>query len=66
MYGLRERWVAALNEPAVQRRLLALSDQQVGDVCGRLQRLKLQIARAWGDEEVQTLIKTREGLRRDN
>jgi hypothetical protein len=63
MVGLRERGVAALNEAAVRRRLLALSDQQLAEVCARLQPLKPKIARAWSRDEAQTLIETREKLR---
>jgi hypothetical protein len=63
MYGLRERGVATLNEPAAQRRLLALGDEQVREVCGRLQRLKPESARPWSADEVETLISTREELR---
>src|SRR5262245_45246936 len=40
MLGLRERGLKALTEPAVQRRLSELSDQQVITVGNRLQRLK--------------------------
>jgi hypothetical protein len=63
MYSLRERGVPALNERAVQRRLLALGDEQVREVCGRLQRLKPERARPWSADEVETLISTREELR---
>jgi transposase len=40
MYSLRERGVAALKEPATQRRLSELSEQQVDEVGSRLQQLK--------------------------
>jgi hypothetical protein len=63
MLGLRSRGVNALNEAAVRQRLLALNDQQLNDVCRRLQRLKPEIAKPWGDEETQTLLTIQEGLR---
>jgi hypothetical protein len=58
--GLRERGAAALNEPAVRQRLFALDDQQLREVCGRLQRSKPEIARPWSADEVEALISVRE------
>jgi hypothetical protein len=63
MFGLRERGVAALNEPKVQSRLAALSDVQLLEVATRLQKLKPEIARAWNGDEIETLIRFREGQR---
>jgi hypothetical protein len=56
MLGLRERGTAALKETPVQRRLEALSESQLHEVCERLQRLKPEIARAWTADEVVTLV----------
>jgi hypothetical protein len=56
MMGLRERGTGALLEPKVARRVSELSEQQLHEVCGRLQRLKPQIARAWTAEEITTLL----------
>jgi hypothetical protein len=63
MLGLRERGVAALKEPDTQRRLAELSKGQLVEVATRLQKLKPEIARAWTDNEVKTLIRFRKGLR---
>jgi hypothetical protein len=59
MYSLRERGTRALAEPATKRRLSELSDQQVIEVGNRLQRLRLEIARALTAEEVETLFQAR-------
>jgi hypothetical protein len=56
MLGLRERGTKALTEPPVQRRLSDLSEQHLHEVCGRLQRLKPEIARAWEPEEITVLL----------
>jgi hypothetical protein len=56
MMGLREGGTGALLEPKVARRLSELSEQQLHEVCGRLQRLKPQVARAWTAEEITTLL----------
>jgi erythromycin esterase-like protein len=64
MFSLRERGVAALNEPDTQRRLVGLSKAQLVEVATRLQKLKPQIARAWTDSEIKTLIRFQRGLRR--
>jgi hypothetical protein len=61
MYSLRSRGVEALNETDTKRRLSELSDQQVIEVGNRLQKLKLEIARAWSAAEVQALFKARIG-----
>ena len=63
MLGLHERGVAALNEPKVESRLAALSDVQLLEVATRLQKLKPEIARAWNGDEIETLIRFREGQR---
>jgi hypothetical protein len=62
MLGLRERGVAALNEPDTQRRLADLSKGQLVEVATRLQKLKPEIAQAWTDNEIKTLIRFRKGL----
>ena len=56
MLGLRERGTAALKEPPVQRRLDALSEAQLHEVCDRLQKLKPEIARAWTAHELVELV----------
>ena len=56
MLGLRERGTAALKEPKVRGRLNALSEQQLHEVCGRLQRLSPEITRAWTADEVRRLL----------
>jgi hypothetical protein len=58
MYGLRARGTAALEEPAVRRRLSELSKQQLAEVGDRLMRLKPKIARAWSPDEVKALAQT--------
>lgn len=52
MYLLRRRGAAALQEKPVQQRLSQLSQQQLREVCGRLQKFKPEIARAWTTGEV--------------
>jgi hypothetical protein len=56
MLGLRERGVKALTESAVKRRLNELSEQQLHEICGRLQALKPHIAQAWGPDEITVLV----------
>jgi hypothetical protein len=56
MLGLRERGTKALVEPKVARRVSELSEQQLHEVCGRLQRLKPHIARAWIPDEIAALV----------
>jgi hypothetical protein len=63
MFGLRERGTAALAESKVRLRLADLDDDQLIGVAGRLQRLRPEIARAWSDDEIATLFRTRAGLR---
>ena len=57
MYSLRERGVAALREPDTRRRLSELSKEQLVAVGDRL--LVLKIKRAWTDDEIKTLLRTR-------
>jgi hypothetical protein len=59
MYSLRERGTKALEEPATERRLSELGDDQVIEVGDRLQKLKPEIARAWSTEEVKFLLRAR-------
>jgi hypothetical protein len=56
MLKLRERGVKALTESAVKRRLNELSEQQLHEICGRLQALKPHIAQAWGPDEITVLV----------
>lgn len=56
MLRLGERGTKALSEAAVTRRLSELSERQLHEVCGRLQRLKPKIARAWSPDEIATLV----------
>jgi len=62
MYSLRERGVAALAESDCQRRLSELTEQQMLEVAVRLQKLKPEIAPAWGAEQVETLFETKAAL----
>jgi hypothetical protein len=57
MFSLR-RGVGALNDPKTdnQRRLSELSEQQLREVCERLQNFKPNIAPAWPSEDVQKLV----------
>jgi hypothetical protein len=56
MLGLRERGTKALVGSKVVRRLSELSEEQLHEVCGRLQRLKPEIARAWEPDEITVLL----------
>jgi hypothetical protein len=56
MLILRERGIAALQDPKTRERLAQLSELQVVEVGDRLQRLKTNIARAWSPEEVGALV----------
>jgi hypothetical protein len=56
------RGLAGLLEPDTRRRLAELSDEQVLDVAGRLQRLDAKIARAWSPDEIERLIELCETL----
>jgi hypothetical protein len=57
MFSLR-RGAGALNDPKTdnQRRLSELSEQQLREVCERLQNFKPNIAPAWPSEDVQKLV----------
>ena len=59
MLALRERGTAALTEPDVERRLGALSESQLHEVCARLQKLRPEIARPWPDSDVERLVEAR-------
>jgi hypothetical protein len=56
MLGLRERGTNALTEPKVTRRLSELSESQLHEIAGRLQRLKPEIARAWTADAIIILV----------
>jgi hypothetical protein len=56
MYSLRERGVKALDEPDTQRRISELSEEQLHEVGGRLQRLLPEIAKPWTADEVRSLL----------
>ncbi|HEY5130851.1 MAG TPA: hypothetical protein VIJ35_26790 [Bradyrhizobium sp.] len=62
MYSLRERGTAALIEPDCRRRLSELNEQQILDVAVRLQKLKPEIASAWGAEQIDELLKAKAQL----
>jgi len=62
MYSLRERGTAALKEAPTQRRLGALSVEQLREVAARLQRLKPHIAKAWTADEVDHLLERWDAL----
>jgi hypothetical protein len=59
MYSLRERGTAALIEPDCRRRLFELNEQQILDVAVRLQKLKPEIAPAWGAEQIEQLFEAK-------
>jgi|SRR5215470_16190460 len=63
MYSLRERGTAALKEAPTRPRLRQLSEEQLREVAGRLQRLKPHIAKAWTADEVDHLLETWDLLR---
>jgi len=56
MFGLRERGIKALQEANVRRRIGELSEQQLHEVCGRLQKFKPHIAKAWTADEIERLV----------
>jgi hypothetical protein len=62
MFSLRSG-VGTLKEPGTRRRLSDLSDEQLIEVCARVQRFKPEIAPAWSDDDVDTLMRLRETLR---
>jgi hypothetical protein len=59
MWSLRERGTKELEQSATKRRLSETSDDQVIEVGNRLQRLRLEIARALTAAEVETLFQAR-------
>jgi hypothetical protein len=63
MFSLRERGVAALEEPDTRRRISELDDHQALETAGRLQRFRPEIARAWSADEVESLLQLRETIR---
>ena len=56
MFSLRERGTETLEEAASKRRLSDVSEEQLHEVCGRLQRLKPHIAPAWPPEQITVLV----------
>ena len=58
MCSLRSRGTKALEEPASKRRLSELSEEQLHEICGRLQRLKPTIAHARTSDEIIVLVDT--------
>ena len=62
MYSLRERGTAALIEPDCRRRLSELTEQQILDVAVRFQKLKPEIAPAWGAEQIEQLFEAKARL----
>jgi hypothetical protein len=56
MFSLRSRGTKALEEAATKRRISELAEQQLHEVCGRLQRLKRHIAPAWPPEQITILV----------
>jgi hypothetical protein len=56
MFSLRSG-VSALKEPDTRRRLSELSDEQLIEVCARVQRFKPEIGPAWSDDDVDTLMR---------
>jgi hypothetical protein len=62
MFSLRSRGTAALTEPDWRRRLSGLCEAQLLEVAVRLQKLKPEIAPAWTEEQIKTLVKTKAAL----
>jgi hypothetical protein len=62
MYSMRERGTAALLEPDYRRRLAELNEQQIREVALRLQKLKPEIAAAWGTEQIEQLLQAKATL----
>jgi hypothetical protein len=58
MHSLRSRGVKALDEPDSKRRISEISEEQLHEVGGRLQRLKPEIAKAWTAAEIGRLVET--------
>lgn len=56
MFSLRSRGTAALLEPDCRCRLSELNEQQALEVAVRLQKLKPEIAPAWGAEQIDALF----------
>jgi hypothetical protein len=59
MYSLRSRGTAALSEPNCQRRLSELNERQLYEVAVRLQKLKPNIAPAWGSDQIKKLFEAK-------
>jgi hypothetical protein len=55
--------VGVLKERDVRRRLSELSDEQLVEICARVQRHKPEIAPVWSDDDVNTLMQLRVALR---
>jgi hypothetical protein len=55
VFSLRERRTAALGESSTQYRVSQLSEQQLHEVCGRLQRLMLETP--WSAGEIERLAR---------
>jgi hypothetical protein len=60
MHSLRERRTVALTERDTQRRISELSEQQLHEVCGRLQ--KLTIAQPWTTDQLKPLVEAWKAL----
>jgi hypothetical protein len=57
MYSLRSG-AALLSRNDVQQQLATIDEKQLQEVCARLQNFKIEIAKAWSDEEVERLVMT--------
>jgi hypothetical protein len=62
MFSLRSRGTAALSEHDCRRRLSELSAEQMLEVAVRLQKLKSEIAPAWGEEQLEALYEAKAQL----
>jgi transposase len=56
MFSLRSGGLKALDEPDTQHRISELSEEQLHEVGGRLQALK--IVRAWTAADIERLVET--------
>jgi hypothetical protein len=56
MFSLRRGVGALADEPATQRRLSELSEEQVCEVYARVQKFKPRIAPAWSEPDADVLL----------
>jgi hypothetical protein len=62
MYSLRELGTAAVLDPDRLQQLSESNERQILEVAVRLQKLKPEIASAWGAEQIEKLFETKASL----